>query len=228
MQQKVIKISIIIIAAALLITAAILLFSKKSTPIAADTDLIYDSFPLAPTEGNANAKNSILIMEDLNCPFCQDFHKTNYAKLVNDYVKPGKAKIKVVIVKLHPKTPKAITLAYCLAKQNPDYYQSFTHYIYTTFEAENPTPAHLAFFANPLSAITSNQLTLKGLDQKKLTACIAQDNMKAVADAYTKKATNLAKMYQWTESGLSTPLLIINGKPYNWNNYNLIKQALDN
>lgn len=43
--------------------------------------------------GNPNAKGTMMVFADLQCPFCADFENTAMAALVKKYVRPGKLKI---------------------------------------------------------------------------------------------------------------------------------------
>ncbi len=226
MQQKTVRVAILATIAIAIIGAILFFAHNKHKTNNADVGYITKSFPLAPTLGNKNAANSIILFEDLACPWCKKLHNGNYKILVNDYVKTSKAKTKIVIVELHDFTHQAIITSYCLAQQNKDYFQKYTDYIYNKVDVgdfeTNPPP----FFQHPTQVLTNGQLTLKGLDMKKLNQCIAKPNMQKMGTSYFGIFRNLVNIYQWNNGQVATPVLIVNGVLVNPLDYEKIKQQM--
>jgi protein-disulfide isomerase len=229
MQQKTVRVTILATLAIVIIGGIIFFARSKNNSKQADMAYINSVFPLAPTYGKKDAPNSIVLFEDLACPWCEELHNGNYKKLYNDYVKTGKAKVRIVAVQINDKQ-KATTAAYCLAQQKPEYFQQYTDYIYnkvlyTNFE-KHPTEALVDFFMHPTEVLSNGKLTLKGLDLKKLNQCIQKPNMQKIGSSYTTIFDNFVRMYQWNNGSLGTPMLIVNGQLVNWADYEKIKQLI--
>ena len=136
-----------------IVVAAVLYFheknhiTKQTEAIPSNVTKIINNLDL-PTEGSGKAKNKIIIFEDLKCPGCRQFHEKTYPKIKRDLIDTKKATLTTVIVKLHPGTQQANTMAYCLNQQETGYYAAFTNYIY-----KNDSQYNIPW-GNPISLIT--------------------------------------------------------------------------
>ena len=78
------------------------------------------------SEGNVDAKVSIIVYESLTCGHCADFHKKVYPKLKKDFIDAGLVKIEFRSFPLDLAALNASKIAHCKNDGNPD----LLHYLY--------------------------------------------------------------------------------------------------
>ena len=83
-----------------------------------------------PVRGNKDAKVTVVVYDDFQCPYCSRMHQT-----VLDALKSYGDKIKVVykdfpLTQIHPWAERAAIDSGCLAKQNGDAYWDFADYVH--------------------------------------------------------------------------------------------------
>jgi protein-disulfide isomerase len=238
MQQKTIK-TIILSTIAVAAIATILLFIfSPNKPTKADPN-IADLFSYSPTIGNKDAKNSIILFEDLDCPHCQEFHNGIYQKLMRDYINTKKAKIKLVVVPVVTKNPP-VTVAYCLAEQSPQFFQKYIDFVYTDIDSLQSSKKD--FYTNPMQIFTTTnnqtqkaldkqttipKLSLPGLNLSKLQSCIQKPYMQKIGTTYASHLNSLTRANKWGKVA-GTPTLIINGQHIrDFTDYKNIQSHLD-
>ena len=94
--------------------------------------LLYFGSALAETkikslsEGNVDAKVSLVVYESLTCGHCADFHEKVYPKLKKDFINTGLVKIEFRSFPLDLAALNASKIAHCKNDGNPD----LLHYLY--------------------------------------------------------------------------------------------------
>ena len=83
-----------------------------------------------PVRGNKDAKVTVVVYDDFQCPYCSRMHQT-----LLDVMKSYGDRIKVVykdypLVQIHPWAGRAAIDSECLAKQNGDAYWDFADYVH--------------------------------------------------------------------------------------------------
>lgn len=87
------SVPISIIIAGLLIAGAVWFGNKGKTDTTGNVKPVKVELGSLPILGEENAKISIVVFSDYQCPFCEGFFKNVEPILRNEYVKTGKAKI---------------------------------------------------------------------------------------------------------------------------------------
>jgi protein-disulfide isomerase len=83
-----------------------------------------------PVRGNQNAKVTVVVYDDFECPYCSHMHQT-----MLDVLKTYGDRIKVVykdypLTQIHPWAERAAIDSECLARQNADSYWDFADYVH--------------------------------------------------------------------------------------------------
>jgi protein-disulfide isomerase len=83
-----------------------------------------------PVRGNKDAKVTVVVYDDFQCPFCSRMHQT-----LNHVLQSYGDRIKVVykdypLTEIHPYAERAAIDSDCLAKQSPDAYWDFADYVH--------------------------------------------------------------------------------------------------
>jgi protein-disulfide isomerase len=89
----------------------------KPAPAAADKLLSVDG---APTKGSPDAKVTVVVFSDYECPFCSGYARESWPLLEQDYVKTGKIKYvfrNFPLTALHKQAMKAHEAALCAGEQ---------------------------------------------------------------------------------------------------------------
>jgi protein-disulfide isomerase len=101
-----------------------------------------------PVRGNKNAKVTVVVFDDFQCPYCSRMHQT-----IIDTLKNYGDRIKVVykdfpLTQIHPWAERAAIDSGCLAKQSDSAYWDFADYIHANPQAikgeQRQLPAQLA------------------------------------------------------------------------------------
>jgi protein-disulfide isomerase len=118
-----------------------LLLSKDGKTLLSVTKMDLTRDPLAemmakidltgrPVRGNKDAKVTVVVYDDFQCPYCSRMHQT-----LNDVLKSYGDRIKVVykdypLREIHPWAERAAIDSGCLAKQSADAYWDFADYVH--------------------------------------------------------------------------------------------------
>ena len=130
--------------------------------------------------GSPKAKVTMIQFEDLQCPICRDFQQEGFPGVVDEYVKPGKVKLRFVGMHfLGPDSTKA--LQYTVAAGEQGKLWQFADSLYANQGAENSgwvTDALLEKIAGDL-----------GLDFAKLTTDASSAVVRQQAQSMAAEAT---------------------------------------
>ena len=160
-----------------------------------------------PVRGARDAKVSVIVYDDLQCPFCSHFHQTLFREVFNDY----KDRIRVIykdypLFSIHPWAARAANDANCLAEQNNDAFWDFADQLHMDPTAVNGTGPQKRGLPEKLAALDVLAMQIgnnRGVDQSKLQACIKAQSDKTVQDS----------VHEADALGVSaTPTLFINGR----------------
>jgi protein-disulfide isomerase len=161
-----------------------------------------------PVRGNPNAKVSMVVYDDFQCPFCAMMHDT----LTNSVLPAYKDKVKIVykdypLVAIHPWATHASVNANCIAAQNGDAYWTYTDRVHAVMNDINKNDKGekrpLIEQTSRLDAIAMEVGQKHLLDAAKLNACIKKQDASAVK----------ASIAEADKLGVdSTPTLFINGE----------------
>ena len=153
----------------------------------------------------SDAKVTVVVYDDFQCPYCSQGHKTLMSEILPEY----KANVRVVykdfpLAQIHPWAIRAAVNANCLFEQNNDAYWDYADYVHANqLEVrgkDKPLPEQFGTLDRAALSYGSKH----GLDMAKLEACVRKQDDSAVR----------ASMKYADESlGLeSTPTLFINGE----------------
>ena len=164
----------------------------------------------SPSQGNAEARVTMIEFSDYECPFCGRFYTDAYAQLKKEYIDTGKIKFvfKDFPLSFHPQAQKAAESARCVRDQKGD---------------EGYFKMHDLLFANQQSLNVENEkkwaLTL-GVNGAAFDTCLdSGKHAKIVQD-------DLA--YGQTLGVSGTPTLFINGKEIvGAQPYSVVKQMIE-
>jgi protein-disulfide isomerase len=128
---------------AVLVVASLLLRGGDSSGDAASTvdtgqvSTLLDGIPQDRANlGSSKAKVTMIQFEDLQCPICRDYQQQGFPGVVDEYVKPGKVKLRFVGMSfLGPDSEKA--LSYTLAAGEQGKLWQFADSLYANQGAEN-------------------------------------------------------------------------------------------
>ncbi len=157
-----------------------------------------------PWRGAKDAKVTVVVYDDFQCPFCTRMHQT----LFNDVMKTYGDRVKVIykdypLFEIHPWAGRAAVNSNCLADQSVGAYWDFADYIHANPKAisgdKRPVENQLA----ELDRITLDFGKKHSVDAAKLEQCV-KTQPKDKLDASVKEAEAL---------GVSaTPAIFINGQ----------------
>ena len=102
-----------------------------------DVGKLYSGIPQdGTTLGKADAPVSVYLYEDFQCPFCGQFSREMFPRLVDDYVRDGEARlVSETMVFLGPDSVTAARAALAAGEQN--HYWPYYSLLYAHQEAEN-------------------------------------------------------------------------------------------
>lgn len=160
-----------------------------------------------PIRGNPKAKVSIVVFDDLECPFCARMHEQLFPSTLARY----KDQIRVVykdfpLIDTHPWAMHAAVDANCLAAQNGTAYWNYVDYLHTHGQEVTGEARDLNKSNTMLDRLAREQGVTGKLDTAKLDACISKQDESEVKESL-KLASNL---------GLNAvPALFVNGELIN-------------
>ena len=163
------------------------------------------------TEGNVDAKVSIIVYESLTCGHCADFHKEVYPKLKKDFIDVGLVKIEFRSFPLDLASLNASKIAHCKNDGKSD----LLHFLYENQKkwVQGETVEDLNKYLKDLTIKYENGLDFEGcLNDKDIEDHVLNDRISG------SKKFNIQ----------ATPTLIINDKKFdNPNNYKKLKKTLE-
>ncbi|HEV2112835.1 MAG TPA: thioredoxin domain-containing protein, partial [Terriglobales bacterium] len=160
-----------------------------------------------PSLGPADAKVTVIVYDDFQCPYCARGYKTLMHQVLPDY----KDKIRIVykdfpLSEIHPWAIHAAVDANCLFAQSTDAYWDFADYVHGNqgvIKGENrPLPDQFA----ALDKSAEEYGKKHNVDAAKLDACVkAQESSAVMASSrYGERALGID----------ATPTIFINGSRY--------------
>jgi protein-disulfide isomerase len=162
-----------------------------------------------PIRGAQDAKITIVIYDDYECPFCARFYVTVMNEVMTKYRDRAKVIIKdFPIAETHPWAMRAAIDSSCIAQNSSSAYWQFSDYVHTHQQEFNSkwkaaTEPGKAFSA--LDDLTVKTGERNGIEAAKLQACIAAQNAAPVE----------ASLAEGKSLGVSaTPTVFINGEEF--------------
>ena len=163
------------------------------------------------SEGNVDAKISIIVYESLTCGHCADFHEKVYPKLKKDFINAGLVKIEFRSFPLDLAALNASKIAHCKNDGNPD----ILHYLY-----ENQKKWVKGETIKDINKHLKN-LILKNDKGLNFETCLADKN---IENHVLNDRIGGVKQFNIE----ATPTLIINGKKFdNPHNYKKLKKNIE-
>lgn len=156
-----------------------------------------------PVRGPKDAKVTIVVYDDFQCPFCSRMHAT----LFQDVMKEYGDRVKVIykdypLFEIHPWAGRAAVNADCLASQNGGAYWDFADTLHYNGKQIQGTNRPLEGQIAELDRVTMEIGKKHSLDLTKLTQCVKDQNQDVVM-ASVKEARALGVD--------GTPALFVNG-----------------
>ena len=182
--------------------------SKDGNTLAQLSKMDVSKFPFdtggRPSIGAKDAKVTVLVYDDFQCPYCARSYKTMMHSVFPDY----KDKVRIVykdfpLAEIHPWAVHAAVDANCLFDQSNDAYWDFADYVHSNQGAikgdNRPLPDQLA----ALDKSAEDYGKRRNLNATKLEACVkAQDSAAVMASSrYGERALGID----------ATPTIFING-----------------
>jgi protein-disulfide isomerase len=143
-----------------------------------------------PVRGNKDAKVTVVVYDDFQCPYCSKMHQT-----LNDVLKSYGDRIKVVykdypLVQIHPWAERAAIDSGCLAKQNDGAYWDFADFVHANPQQikgeQRPVPGQLA----EMDRITLDIGKRHSADAAALDSCVKAQS-KTDLNASVKEAEGI-------------------------------------
>lgn len=151
-----------------------------------------------PTEGDKNAKVTVIEFSDFQCPFCKRMFDETISLLRNDYVKTGKIKFayRHYPLSFHQNAHKAAQASECASEQ-----QKFWEYHDLLFKNQDVWANQSATQAAATFGLYATEL---GLDATQFDTCLQTEKYKEKVDE---------DFAAGNKAGVSgTPTTFINGK----------------
>jgi len=153
--------------------------------------------------GPASAPVSIVLFDDLECPFCAKMHAQMFPALTERYKDQVRIVYRDFPLDQHPWAVRAAVDANCLAAQSPVGYWDLVDHIHAHAADMGGAEKTLAKANETLDTLTKEEGKRQKVDEATLNACIEKQDDTAVK-ASVKLATDLGVD--------STPALFINGE----------------
>jgi protein-disulfide isomerase len=158
-----------------------------------------------PVRGAPDAKVTIVVYDDFQCPFCAKMYVTLFNEVMNRYRDKVRVLIKdFPILDAHPWAMRAAVDSQCLAQQDSEAYWEFSDIVHTKQQEFNQTTrVRTPGTPSPLDSLAAEVGQKHGVNAGTLQACLsAQDQSKVQAS-----------MQEGRELGVSaTPTMFVNGQ----------------
>jgi protein-disulfide isomerase len=125
-----------------------------------------------PILGNKDAKATLVLFSDFQCPFCEQFYTDVLPQLKTDYIDTGKAKLSFrhyPLSQIHPNAQKAAEASECANEQD-----KFWEYHNLLFENQQEWSA---LEADAVQTKFTEYATTLGLDGGSFSECLSSDKM---------------------------------------------------
>jgi len=141
-----------------------------------------------PVRGNKDAKLTMVVYDDFQCPYCSKMHQT-----LNDLLKTYGDRIKLVykdypLFEIHPWAERAALDSGCLAKQNAGAYWDFADYVHANPQQIKGEQRPLAGQLAELDKITLDIGKKHSADAAALKQCVETQATKSELTASVKEA----------------------------------------
>ncbi len=155
-----------------------------------------------PVRGNKDAKVTVVVYDDFQCPYCSRMHQT-----LNDVLKSYGDRIKVVykdypLIEIHPYAERAAIDSDCLAKQSADGYWDFADYVHANGRQiqgnKRPVDEQLA----EIDQITMDAGKRHSVNSAALESCVKAQSKTDLKASLSEAATLGVE---------ATPAIFING-----------------
>ncbi|MGA2992629.1 MAG: thioredoxin domain-containing protein [Candidatus Korobacteraceae bacterium] len=159
-----------------------------------------------PLRGNKDAKVTIVVYDDYECPFCSRMHQTLFGEIMPAYGDRVKVYYKdFPLFQIHPWAGRAAINSNCLARQSGEAFWDFADYLHTRGEEVSGKRAERRPLKEQDAAL--DRITLEIGKKRNLDAALLQQCIK------DQPSQALEKSVREGESlGVSgTPALFING-----------------
>lgn len=158
-----------------------------------------------PVRGAPDAKVTIVVYDDFQCPFCAKMYVTLFNEVMNRYRDRVRVLIKdFPILDAHPWAMRAAVDSQCLAQQDSEAYWEFSDIVHSRQqEIVQKTRVQTPGTPSPLDSLAAEVGQKHGVNAGTLQACLsAQDQSKVQAS-----------MQEGRELGVSaTPTMFVNGQ----------------
>lgn len=155
-----------------------------------------------PVRGNKDAKVTVVVYDDFQCPYCSKMHQT-----LIDVLKSYGDRIKVVykdypLVQIHPWAERAAIDSGCLAKQSDGAYWDFADYVHANPQEIKGEQRPVAGQLEALDRITLDTGKRHAANATALESCVKAQS-KADLNASVKEAEGIGVE--------ATPALFVDG-----------------
>jgi protein-disulfide isomerase len=157
-----------------------------------------------PSRGAQDAKVTIVVYDDFQCPFCRTNHEQLFGELMKEYADKVRIYYKdYPLFEIHPWAGHAAVDANCLAAQSNDAYWEFADYVHPHGKdisgKDRPLPEQFA----ALDKVAADIAERRKLDSAKLQTCMKAQDQTAIQ----------ASVKEGDELGVNaTPTMFINGE----------------
>ncbi len=156
-----------------------------------------------PVRGNPNAKVTVVVYDDFQCPFCSRMHQT-----INSSLKTYGDKIKVIykdypLSDIHPWATRAAIDSQCLASQSSGAFWDFADYVHNNGGQINGQKRPVDTQFDELDKIATDMGKRHDVDATKLSACLKEQPRQKL-DASIAEASRLKID--------ATPAVFVNGQ----------------
>jgi len=155
-----------------------------------------------PVRGNKDAKVTVVVYDDFQCPYCSRLHQT-----LNDVLKSYGGEIKVVykdfpLLEIHPWAERAAIDSGCLAKQSAGAYWDFADYVHANGRQIQGEKRPIEMQRSEIDRIAMDTGKRHSADATALASCVKEQS-KTDLKASLKEAAGLGIE--------ATPAIFING-----------------
>jgi protein-disulfide isomerase len=155
-----------------------------------------------PVRGNKDAKVTVVVFDDFQCPYCSRMHQT-----LNDVLKTYGDRIKLIykdypLIEIHPWAERAAIDSDCLAKQSAGAYWDFADYVHANGREIQGDKRPVNLQQAEVDRITMDMGKRHSANMADLESCIRAQS-KTDLDASIKEGDGLGVQ--------ATPALFIDG-----------------
>jgi protein-disulfide isomerase len=175
--------------------------------IAEDPKPIVGSFDRPGRSGVNSAPVTVVVFDDLECPFCAQMDAELFPAIMNRYGDKVRVVYEDFPLSIHPWAMRAAVDTNCLAIQSNAGYWNLVDYIHAHTSEINmqsdPLPSSLIKSNNKLDKLTHDEGTRQNVDLAKLDACLEKQD-ESLVRASMREADSLGVS--------STPTIFVGGE----------------